>query len=121
MTAVYGSLRLIEISHFYDSICSFIPDSETVTENFLRFSQESVLDKYGISKVRFDTIFAGTLPDFTVRVKRSVKHKQESIDKFLTSTVSKQKPLENADPLKKVNGSGKVNDTGAIKKFRKPR
>lgn len=83
--------------------------------------QESVLEKYGINKVRFDTIFAGTLPDFTVRVKRSVKHKQESIDKFLTSTVSKQKTLEKVDPLKKVSDSGKVNDTGAAKKFRKPR
>ncbi|EZA54009.1 Bromodomain adjacent to zinc finger domain protein 1A [Ooceraea biroi] len=83
--------------------------------------KESVLEKYGINKVRFDTIFAGTLPDFTVRVKKSVKHKQESIDKFLTSTVSKQKTLEKVDPLKKVSDSGKVNDTGAIKKFRKPR
>lgn len=68
------------------------------------------MEKYGINKVRFDTIFAGTLPDFTVRVKKSVKQKQESMDKFLTN-VSKQK----ADPLKKVN------DTGVIKKFRKPR
>lgn len=75
--------------------------------------QESVLEKYGINKVRFDTIFAGTLPDFTVRVKKSVKQKQESMDKFLTN-VSKQKALEKADPLKKVN------DTG-VKKFRKPR
>jgi len=72
------------------------------------------LEKYGINKVRFDTIFAGTLPDFTVRVKKSVKQKQESIDKFLTSNVSKQK-TEKVDPLKKVN------DTGVVKKFRKPR
>lgn len=76
--------------------------------------KESVLEKYGINKVRFDTIFAGTLPDFTVRVKRSVKQKQESIDKFLTSDVSKQR-VEKADPLRKVN------DTGVVKKFRKPR
>jgi len=71
------------------------------------------LEKYGINKVRFDTIFAGMLPDFTVRVKKSVKQKQESIDKFLTSNVSKQKS-EKVDPLKKVN------DT-VVKKFRKPR
>lgn len=70
------------------------------------------MEKYGINKVRFDTIFAGTLPDFTVRVKKSVKQKQESMDKFLTSSVSKQKTL---DPLKKVN------DTGVVKKYRKPR
>ncbi|KAL0121189.1 hypothetical protein PUN28_008696 [Cardiocondyla obscurior] len=76
--------------------------------------KESVLEKYGISKVRFDTIFAGTLPDFTVRVKKSVKQKQESMDKFLTSNVSKQKALEKADPLKKMN------DTG-VKKYRKPK
>ncbi|XP_011630089.1 bromodomain adjacent to zinc finger domain protein 1A isoform X2 [Pogonomyrmex barbatus] len=76
--------------------------------------KESVLEKYGINKVRFDTIFAGTLPDFTVRIKKSVKQKQESMDKFLTSNVSKQKTLEKADPLRKVN------DTG-VKKFRKPR
>ncbi|KYN28417.1 Bromodomain adjacent to zinc finger domain protein 1A [Trachymyrmex cornetzi] len=75
--------------------------------------KESVLEKYGISKVRFDTIFAGTLPDFTVRIKKSVKQKQESIDKFLTSNVSKPK-MEKADPLKKMN------DTG-MKKYRKPR
>ncbi|XP_067206376.1 bromodomain adjacent to zinc finger domain protein 1A isoform X2 [Linepithema humile] len=83
--------------------------------------KENVLEKYGISKVRFDTIFAGTLPDFTVRVKKSVKHKQESIDKYLTSGVSKQKSLEKMDPLKKVNESGKVNNTSAAKKYRKPR
>ncbi|KAL6434938.1 hypothetical protein ACFW04_005240 [Cataglyphis niger] len=83
--------------------------------------KENVLEKYGINKVRFDTIFAGTLPDFTVRVKKSVKQKQESIDKFLTSDVSKQKTFEKADPLKKVSDSKKPNDTGAVKKFRKPR
>ncbi|EFN63819.1 Bromodomain adjacent to zinc finger domain protein 1A [Camponotus floridanus] len=83
--------------------------------------KESVLEKYGINKVRFDTIFAGTLPDFTVRVKKSVKQKQESIDKFLTSNISKQKTFEKSDPLKKVNDSRKTNDTGAMKKHRKPR
>ncbi|XP_070159945.1 bromodomain adjacent to zinc finger domain protein 1A isoform X2 [Polyergus mexicanus] len=83
--------------------------------------KESVLEKYGINKVRFDTIFAGTLPDFTVRVKKSVKQKQESIDKFLTSDVSKQKTFEKANPLKKVSDGKKPNDTGAVKKFRKPR
>ncbi|XP_072750012.1 bromodomain adjacent to zinc finger domain protein 1A isoform X1 [Anoplolepis gracilipes] len=82
--------------------------------------KESVLEKYGINKVRFDTIFAGTLPDFTVRVKKSVKQKQESMDKFLTSDVSKQKSFEKTD-LKKVGDGKKANDTGAMKKFRKPR
>lgn len=79
------------------------------------------MEKYGISKVRFDTIFAGTLPDFTVRVKKSVKQKQESIDKFLTSDVSKQKTFEKSDPLKKVSDSRKTNDTGTMKKYRNPR
>lgn len=80
------------------------------------------MEKYGIGKVRFDTIFAGTLPDFTVRVKKSVKHKQESIDKFLTSDTSKQKASEKTDPPKKANETGKTNDTSAVvKKIRKPR
>ncbi|XP_017891617.1 bromodomain adjacent to zinc finger domain protein 1A isoform X2 [Ceratina calcarata] len=74
--------------------------------------KDSVLQKYGISKVRFDTIFAGPPPDFTLRVKKSVKHKQESLEKFLVMDVAKQKP----DPLKKVNQGGLD-----IKKFRKPR
>lgn len=89
--------------------------------NFLPW-QENVLEKYGISKVRFDTIFAGTLPDFTVRVKKSVKQRQESIDKFLTSNVPKHKAPEKTDPSKKVGEAGKINDTGVVvKKFRKPR
>ncbi|XP_053985965.1 bromodomain adjacent to zinc finger domain protein 1A isoform X2 [Hylaeus volcanicus] len=78
--------------------------------------KDSVLQKYGISKVRFDTIFAGPPPDFASRIKRFVKHKQESIEKFLTSNVSKQKAPEKPDPLKKVNQTGVD-----IKKFRKPR
>ncbi|EFN82387.1 Bromodomain adjacent to zinc finger domain protein 1A [Harpegnathos saltator] len=84
--------------------------------------KDSVLKKYGINKVRFDTIFAGTLPDFTVRVKKSVKQKQESINKFLTTDVSKQKTLEKTDLQKKVNDTGKVSEGGVVvKKFRKPR
>lgn len=80
------------------------------------------MEKYGINKVRFDFIFAGTLPDFTVRMKKSIRHKQESIDKFLTSDVSKQKTLQKADNFKKNNDTGKVNETGVVvKKFRKPR
>lgn len=81
------------------------------------------MKKYGVSKVRFDTIFAGTLPDFTMRVKKSVKQRQESINKFLTTDVSKQKTLEKADLQKKVNNTGKVNDNGGVvvKKIRKPR
>ncbi|XP_076235164.1 ATP-dependent chromatin assembly factor large subunit isoform X2 [Calliopsis andreniformis] len=78
--------------------------------------KDSVLQKYGISKVRFDTIFTGPPPDFTSRIKRPVKHKQESIDKFLTSDISKQKTLDKTDPLKKVNQTGVD-----IKKFKKPR
>ncbi|XP_014471104.1 PREDICTED: bromodomain adjacent to zinc finger domain protein 1A isoform X3 [Dinoponera quadriceps] len=84
--------------------------------------KDSVLKKYGINKVRFDTIFAGTLPDFTVRVKRSVKQKQESINKFLTTDVSKQKTLEKTDLQRKASDTGKVNEGGVVvKKFRKPR
>lgn len=80
------------------------------------------MKKYGIGKVRFDTIFAGTLPDFTVRVKKSVKQKQESINKFLTADVSKQRTLEKTDLPKKVNDTGKVNEGGVVvKKIRKPR
>ncbi|KZC06179.1 Bromodomain adjacent to zinc finger domain protein 1A [Dufourea novaeangliae] len=78
--------------------------------------KDSVLQKYGISKVRFDTIFAGPPPDFTSRVKRPIKHKQESIEKFLTADISKQKPVQKPDPLKKVNQTGVD-----IKKFKKPR
>ncbi|XP_033347823.1 bromodomain adjacent to zinc finger domain protein 1A isoform X5 [Bombus vosnesenskii] len=78
--------------------------------------KDSVLQKYGINKVRFDTIFAGPPPDFTSRIKKPVKHKQESIDKFLTTDVSKQKLIEKPNPLKKVNQGGVD-----IKKFRKPR
>lgn len=66
--------------------------------------------------MRFDTIFAGPPPDFTSRTKKLVKHKQESIEKFLTSDISKQKTSEKPDPLKKVNQTGVD-----IKKFRKPR
>ncbi|XP_071868884.1 ATP-dependent chromatin assembly factor large subunit isoform X3 [Bombus fervidus] len=78
--------------------------------------KDNVLLKYAINKVRFDTIFAGPPPDFTSRIKKPVKHKQESIDKFLTTDVSKQKLLEKPNPLKKVNQGGVD-----IKKFRKPR
>lgn len=67
--------------------------------------------------MRFDTIFAGPPPDFMSRIKKAVKHKQESIDKFLTSDISKQKAIEKPNPLKKVNQPTGVD----IKKFRKPR
>ncbi|XP_020291098.1 bromodomain adjacent to zinc finger domain protein 1A isoform X3 [Pseudomyrmex gracilis] len=82
--------------------------------------KESVLEKYGINKVRFDTIFAGTLPDFTLRTSKSIKQKQESIDKFLVPNVSKQKTLEKANSQGKVSDSTKINDTD-VKKLRKPR
>lgn len=51
-----------------------------------------------------------------MRTKKVVKHKQESIEKFLTSDVSKHKTFEKPDPLKKVNETGIV-----VKKYRKPR
>ncbi|OAD56919.1 Bromodomain adjacent to zinc finger domain protein 1A [Eufriesea mexicana] len=85
-------------------------------ENGIWIVKDNVLQKYGINKVRFDTIFAGPPPDFTSRIRKSVKHKQESIDKFLTTDVSKQKTIEKPDPFKKVNQGGVD-----IKKFRKPR
>lgn len=79
-----------------------------------------MLEKYGINKVRFDTIFAGTLPDFTLRTPKSIKQKQESIDKFLVPNMSKQKTLEKADLLRKVSDGTKINDSD-VKKLRKPR
>ncbi|XP_047354195.1 bromodomain adjacent to zinc finger domain protein 1A isoform X2 [Vespa velutina] len=85
-------------------------------ENGIWIVKESVLQKYGISKVRFDTIFTGPAPDFSQRTKKVVKHKQESIEKFLTSDVSKHRTFEKPDPLKKVNETGIV-----VKKYRKPR
>ncbi|XP_015181281.1 PREDICTED: bromodomain adjacent to zinc finger domain protein 1A isoform X2 [Polistes dominula] len=78
--------------------------------------KESVLQKYGISKVRFDTIFTGPAPDFSMRTKNVIKHKQETIEKFLTSDVSKHRAFDKPDPLKKVNETGII-----VKKFRKPR
>ena len=75
--------------------------------------QESVLQKYGIPKVRFDTIFDGPLPDFTPRPRKIVK--QTSLDKFLTSDVTKHRKFEKPNTLKKVE-SGMVE-----KKQRKPR
>lgn len=79
--------------------------------------KESVLQKYGIAKVRFDTIFTGSPPDFSTRTKKIVRHKQESIEKFLTPDVSKHKSFEKPDPLKKVNESGET----VVKKYKKPR
>ncbi|XP_076656585.1 ATP-dependent chromatin assembly factor large subunit isoform X2 [Halictus rubicundus] len=81
--------------------------------------KDSVLQKYGISKVRFDTIFTGPPPDFTSRLKKPIKHKQESIEKFLTANISKpksEKTEKKPDPLKKVNQAGVE-----IKKIRKPK
>ena len=71
--------------------------------------------KYGIAKVRFDTIFAGPLPDFTPQPKRIVKHKQETLDKFLTSDPTRHRQFDKPDPLRKLN-EGII-----VKKFRKPR
>lgn len=78
--------------------------------------KESVLQKYGISKVRFDTIFSGPQPDFTPPPKKLIKQKQETIMKFLTADVSKHRAFEKLDSLKKNNDSGIQ-----IKKYRKPR
>ncbi|XP_014602713.1 PREDICTED: bromodomain adjacent to zinc finger domain protein 1A isoform X3 [Polistes canadensis] len=83
-------------------------------ENGIWIVKESVLQKYGISKVRFDTIFTGPAPDFSMRTKNVTKHKQESIEKFLTADVSKHRTFEKPDPLKKVNESGII-----VKKYRK--
>ncbi|KAK2583060.1 hypothetical protein KPH14_009093 [Odynerus spinipes] len=77
-------------------------------ENGIWVVKESVLQKYGISKVRFDTIFAGPPPDFSARTKKPVKHKQESIEKFLTSDVSKHRSFEKSDPLNKMNKTREV-------------
>ncbi|XP_011504355.1 PREDICTED: bromodomain adjacent to zinc finger domain protein 1A isoform X2 [Ceratosolen solmsi marchali] len=78
--------------------------------------KESVLQKYGIIKTRFDSLFAGPLPDFTPRPRKIIKQKQESLDKFLVSDVSKHRTFDKPDPLKKINSSDTI-----IKKNRKPR
>lgn len=75
--------------------------------------QENILQKYGVAKVRFDTMFDGALPDFTPRPRKIIK--QTSMDKFVTSDVSKHRKFDKPNPLKKVN-SGVVE-----KKQRKPR
>lgn len=80
---------------------------------FFFYFQESILQQYGVGKVRFDTIFDGSLPDFTPRPRRIVK--QSSMDKYVTSDVTKHRKFEKPNPLKKVN-SGVVE-----KKQRKPR
>ena len=66
--------------------------------------------------MRFDSIFAGPLPDFTPKPKKVVKQKQESMVKFLTTDPSKQTFFSKADPLKKLNQSGMV-----TKKYKKSR
>ncbi|XP_043271463.1 bromodomain adjacent to zinc finger domain protein 1A isoform X2 [Venturia canescens] len=78
--------------------------------------KESVQQKYGIAKVRFDTIFAGPLPDFTPQPKKIIKQKQETLDKFLTADTTKHRQFEKPDPLRKLNETSIV-----VKKFRKPR
>lgn len=75
-----------------------------------------MLQKYGINKIRWDSIFAGPFPDFTPKPKKVVKQKQESLDRYLTSDVSKHRTFEKSDPLKKLNEGGMV-----MKKYRKPR
>ncbi|XP_066598355.1 bromodomain adjacent to zinc finger domain protein 1A isoform X2 [Prorops nasuta] len=86
------------------------------SQNGIWVIKESVLQKYGIAKVRFDSIFAGPSPDFTSRPKKVIKHKQESIDKFLTSDPSKHRTFEKPDPLRKVNETGVI-----VKKYRQPK
>ncbi|KAL7301539.1 hypothetical protein TKK_0005971 [Trichogramma kaykai] len=76
--------------------------------------KENVLQKYGIHKVRFDSIFAGPLPDFTPKPRKLVKQKQESLDKFLTADSTKFKPFDKPDALKKINDTGMV-----TKKYKK--
>ncbi|KAK0098559.1 hypothetical protein PV326_006786 [Microctonus aethiopoides] len=85
--------------------------------NGLWIVKNAVQQKYGIAKIRFDTIFAGPMPDFTPPPRKPVvKQKQETIDKFLTSDVSKHRAFEKADPLRKISDRGM-----RVKKFRKPR
>ncbi|XP_012285440.1 bromodomain adjacent to zinc finger domain protein 1A isoform X2 [Orussus abietinus] len=72
--------------------------------------KESVLQKYGIHKVRFDALFAGPLPDFMPRAKKVVRQKQESITKYLTADTSKHRAFA------KVN-----DDEMMVKKYRRSR
>ncbi|KAK0182819.1 hypothetical protein PV327_000914 [Microctonus hyperodae] len=84
--------------------------------NGLWIVKNAVQEKYGIGKIRFDTIFAGQIPDFTPPPRKPVvKQKQETIDKFLTSDVSKHRAFAKADPLRKINDKGM-----RVKKIRKP-
>ncbi|KAI4495858.1 hypothetical protein M0802_008264 [Mischocyttarus mexicanus] len=85
-------------------------------ENGIWVVKESVIQKYGISKVRFDSIFTGPTPDFSMRTKNVIKHKQESIEKFLTADVSKHRTFDKPDPLKKVNETGII-----VKKYSQSR
>ncbi|XP_057338787.1 bromodomain adjacent to zinc finger domain protein 1A isoform X4 [Microplitis mediator] len=78
--------------------------------------KESIQQKYSIPKVRFDTIFSGPLPDFNLPKKSIVKQKQVTLDKFLTSDVSKHRAFEKPDSLNKINSGGIQ-----VKKNRKPR
>ncbi|KAH0556601.1 bromodomain adjacent to zinc finger domain protein 1A isoform X1 [Cotesia glomerata] len=79
--------------------------------------KDSIQQKYSIPKVRFDTIFSGPLPDFNLPKKPIVKQKQVTLDKFLTSDVSKHRAFEKPDPLNKINSGGSIQ----VKKHRKPR
>ncbi|XP_063977638.1 bromodomain adjacent to zinc finger domain protein 1A isoform X2 [Diachasmimorpha longicaudata] len=78
--------------------------------------KDEIQQKYGIPKVRFDSIFAGPIPDFSNLPKRPVvmKQKQGTLDKFLTSNPSKStqdafkpsKPVENNHIVKKRGPKG---------------
>lgn len=82
--------------------------------------QDDISQKYSLNRVRFDSIFVGNLPDFaTAKPKKPVKHKQESMEKFLVVKPKDQKanfpPKPANDPMRKLQ-SGSV-----VKKHRKPK
>lgn len=49
--------------------------------------KDDVIQKYGINKIRFDSIFVGQFPETAFRQKKVSKQKQESLDKYFTSNL----------------------------------
>ncbi|XP_011303501.1 bromodomain adjacent to zinc finger domain protein 1A isoform X2 [Fopius arisanus] len=78
--------------------------------------KDEIQQKYGIPKVRFDSIFAGPIPDFSNLPKRPIvmKQKQGTLDKFLTSNPSKSsqdafkqtKPVDKNSYVRKTGPKG---------------
>ncbi|XP_044011620.1 bromodomain adjacent to zinc finger domain protein 1A isoform X2 [Aphidius gifuensis] len=87
--------------------------------------KDEIQRKYGIQKIRFDTIFAGPIPNFSAMPKRPVikQQKQITLDRFLTNDVTKQQQQQqNSRPLIKTDPLRKLNDTGLlVKKKRRTR